>query len=207
VYTAGIMDTFSDGCSACAAYTTLSASSALGKNHLKIYDDPDVYHIYHNKMAIIDPSNPTSDPQVVTGSHNWSSAANTSNDENTLIIHNAAVANMYYQSFYQNFTDCHGTLQSFVGINNNIAPTDADVYIYPNPAVEGSPVYLNVNPSINLTNAKLVIFDVLGNKVKEIINLTAQQNAIDCGIKINGMYFYQLFNNGKPVKTGKFLFQ
>src|SRR5690554_1308411 len=53
----------------------------------------------HHKYGIIDHSNPESDPTVITGSHNWSGAAETTNDENTLIIHDATVANLFYQEF------------------------------------------------------------------------------------------------------------
>lgn len=60
------------------------------------HDQPPVLH---HKYAIIDPSAPDSDPMVVTGSHNWSNAAENSNDENTLIIHDAAIANIYLQEF------------------------------------------------------------------------------------------------------------
>jgi len=204
IYTAGIMDSYSVGCSACAAWTTLSASTALGTSLLKEYTGATSYYIYHNKFAIIDPSNPSSDPQVVTGSHNWSSGANSSNDENTLIIHNATVANMYYQSFYQDFTNLGGTLSTVTG-ENDITPADGDVYIYPNPVTEGSPVYLNINSNLNLNDAKLVIYDILGNKLKEISHLNSQQTAINCGLQSKGMYFYQLMNNNEPVKSGKFI--
>jgi len=53
----------------------------------------------HHKYGIIDHLNPESDPTVITGSHNWSGAAETTNDENTLIIHDATVANLFYQEF------------------------------------------------------------------------------------------------------------
>lgn len=53
----------------------------------------------HHKYLIVDHSNQDSDPLVLTGSHNWSSAAQTTNDENTVIIHDARVANLYLQEF------------------------------------------------------------------------------------------------------------
>ena len=40
-----------------------------------------------------------SDPTVITGSMNWSANGDDTNDENTLIIHDAAVANQFYQEF------------------------------------------------------------------------------------------------------------
>ncbi len=53
----------------------------------------------HHKYGIIDASYPDSDPVVITGSHNWSSAAENDNDENTLIIHDPYIANQYMQEF------------------------------------------------------------------------------------------------------------
>ena len=53
----------------------------------------------HHKYCIIDQSDASSDPTVVTGSHNWSSSAENTNDENTVIVHDARVANLYHQEF------------------------------------------------------------------------------------------------------------
>ena len=36
---------------------------------------------------------------MITGSHNWSSSAENVNDENTVIVHDARVANLYHQEF------------------------------------------------------------------------------------------------------------
>jgi len=66
--------------------------------------------IIHSKYLIVDQSNPISDPLILTGSHNWSLSANTDNDENTLIIHNASVANQFYQEFVKRFTDNNGMI-------------------------------------------------------------------------------------------------
>jgi len=54
--------------------------------------------IYHNKFLIVNPSNTSADPKVLTGSHNWTASADTKNDENTLIIHNATIANIISHS-------------------------------------------------------------------------------------------------------------
>lgn len=55
--------------------------------------------IMHHKYMIVDANHPDSDPQVFVGCHNWSLSADTKNDENTLIIHDATIANIYYQEF------------------------------------------------------------------------------------------------------------
>jgi len=196
-FAAAILDHYSSGSD--YPYTNI-LPTGLGSDFVGYVNN---YYVYHNKYLIVNPSSPSNDPKVLTGSHNWTSSANYSNDENTVIVHNDTVANFYLQAFAGDFKAISGKP---LGINE-ISPVDGDVYIYPNPAEEGSPVYLNVNSLLNLSNAKLVIYDLLGNKLTEIDHLTSQHNVIDCRIQANGMYFFQLFNDGKPVKTGKFLYQ
>ncbi|MBE0646645.1 MAG: T9SS type A sorting domain-containing protein [Bacteroidales bacterium] len=57
----------------------------------------------HSKSMIVDQSNPSSDPFILTGSHNWSSSADQKNDENTLVIHDAGITNLYYQEFSERY--------------------------------------------------------------------------------------------------------
>ena len=59
--------------------------------------------ILHHKYMITDHPGTESDPVVLTGSHNWSSAADLRNDENTIIIHDDTIANIYYQEFVERF--------------------------------------------------------------------------------------------------------
>ncbi len=49
--------------------------------------------LLHHKFAVVDKS------AVITGSHNWSEAANSSNDETLLVIHSPTVAAHYQQEF------------------------------------------------------------------------------------------------------------
>ena len=95
----GIMDVFSKSYS---PYTTLTPT--LGANMI-VYNGAG---LYHNKILLKDALHPSSDPAVLTGSFNWSTAAQTKNDENTVIVHDPAIANQYYQSLCQNFTDMGG---------------------------------------------------------------------------------------------------
>ncbi len=95
----GIMDEFSNTSN---AYNNLSP--VLGSN-LLVFSGAD---LYHNKIMLIDPLNPSSDPQVFTGSFNWSAAGQYSNDENAVVIHDAAIANQYYQSLCKDFTNLGG---------------------------------------------------------------------------------------------------
>jgi hypothetical protein len=51
----------------------------------------------HHKFAVIDVYG--SDPTVILGSYNWTDSGAYQNDENTLIIHDAALAEAYYQEW------------------------------------------------------------------------------------------------------------
>ncbi len=99
LFVRGIMDNFSLHYN---AYTILNP--VLGSNMI-VYNGSG---IYHNKVMLIDALNPESDPQVFTGSFNWSGEAQTSNDENAVVIHDAAIANQYYQSLCKDYTSLGG---------------------------------------------------------------------------------------------------
>lgn len=94
------------------------------------FEPPSGWQQFHHKYGIIDADAPGSNPTVITGSHNWTAAAQTVNDENTLVIYDADIANLYRQEFYKRwceFTDCTAaTLDTKAGSNFCL--------VYPNPA-------------------------------------------------------------------------
>lgn len=96
--------------STAAVNTTLT--TALG-THLT-YDNVTAGTMHH-KYMVVDQDAPASDPLVFTGSHNWSAAADNDNDENTLIVHDATIANIYYQNFVQRFVANDGVLLELTG--------------------------------------------------------------------------------------------
>lgn len=63
--------------------------------------------LLHHKYMIIDEGT-ESDPLVITGSMNWSANGEDTNDENTLIIHDAAIANQFYQEFAARYYAAYG---------------------------------------------------------------------------------------------------
>lgn len=174
----GIMDKYS------ATYTPYSTlSSALG-SHLKEYTGS---YIYHNKVMLVDYSHPTSDPQVFTGSYNWTSAASNSNDEGMMVIHDAVVANQYYQSLCRNFTD--------VGGSSTVCPTSTtrqegfdfgedQFAVYPHPAV--NELNIQVKNAGETLNVK--IYDSLGNLVKEKQVFETDNLQMDIADLLTGVY-------------------
>ncbi|MCC2546388.1 phospholipase D-like domain-containing protein [Hymenobacter sp. BT175] len=93
--------------------------------------------IMHHKYAIMDAGASQSDPQVFVGSHNWSLSANTENDENTLIVHDAKIVNQYYQEFYRRITDQNRagvTPCTLILATRSGTVQQSTMQVYPNPA-------------------------------------------------------------------------
>lgn len=91
--------------------------------------------IFHHKYAIIDEGHPDSDPQVITGSHNWTWSADNINDENTLIIHDQSVANIFRQEYEARWEELNPTATKDIDIASLIPwPNPASTYVVaPNP--------------------------------------------------------------------------
>jgi phosphatidylserine/phosphatidylglycerophosphate/cardiolipin synthase-like enzyme len=105
----------------------------------------------HHKYAIIDEGS-TDDPLVITGSHNWSWNAELINDENTLIIHDATVANLFYQEW-------HARRNGVVGIGE-VSSTD-ELLAWPSPAQRE----LHVLLPDGMRSARIDLHDLTGRVV------------------------------------------
>lgn len=75
----GASNAFSDDEALCEAGIPIKIENYIGK--------------MHNKLMIIDVNGVS--PRVITGSMNWSAAGDEDNDENTIIVHDAATAQAY----------------------------------------------------------------------------------------------------------------
>ncbi len=60
---------------------------------------------FHSKYVIVDYGFSESNPLVVNGSHNWTATADSRNDENTLIIYDETIANLFHQEFTQSYNN------------------------------------------------------------------------------------------------------
>ena len=107
--------------------TTGSEYDNLLANGVQVYPH-NISNDLHHKYAIVDHASPANDPVVITGSHNWSSSAENVNDENTVIVHDARVANLYHQEF-QGILIALGIIQSVEDREGATLCT-----VYPNPA-------------------------------------------------------------------------
>jgi phosphatidylserine/phosphatidylglycerophosphate/cardiolipin synthase-like enzyme len=117
--------------------------------------------VLHNKFLIVDQSSSISDPLVLTGSHNWSNAANNTNDENTLVIHNQTIANLYYQQFVYRFIENEG---SFIEINDPPVANNDTV----NLIINGSATIGVLENDEYISNVTMEIFENASNGKSEI---------------------------------------
>lgn len=118
----------------------------------------------HHKYVIVDADAPSSDPLVVTGSHNWSTSAETRNDENTLIIHDESITNQYWQEFEARWAN-------LVGITAVPSLEGFDIKTYPNPASS----YVQLDMTLeNMEDIQVEVFDVNGKPVQvfELVNIS-----------------------------------
>jgi len=154
----------------------------------------------HHKYGIIDASYITSDPIVITGSHNWSRSANEKNDENTLIVHNIYIANQFLQEFKSRYNELGGTTSFVVPKLTSVKYHDAQYphsitlnQNYPNPfnPVTTITFYLPGSSHVDLS-----VYNLLGQKIKTLFdgNAKAGLNVFDfSGENLSsGVYFYVL---------------
>lgn len=147
----------------------------------------------HHKYCIIDATNVNSDPQVVLGSHNWSAGAENSNDENTLIVHDANVANIYLQEFEARWCETQGgqdCVTTDVDELNTIKGVQLEVF--PNPAYTSTTVSVDLEEKEDLV---LNLLDFRGVFLRSIIvnNVEGQHTEfVDVSTLPAGQYIVQL---------------
>ncbi len=153
---------------------------------MEVYSYEDVPAILHHKYCIVDPFNQNSDPIALTGSHNWSTSAETRNDENTVIVHDLYVA----QTFYEEFNARIRQVNTIDELENNF-----NVSILHN-NYELSIEQLN-------TNKKTVLLYSLDGKL--IYSSSFETNiSINTQLFTKGIYLLKVYSN-KYMKTYKLL--
>jgi phosphatidylserine/phosphatidylglycerophosphate/cardiolipin synthase-like enzyme len=183
----GIMDSYSKPNS---PYTTLSP--VMGAN-LQVFTGATSYVVYHNKTMLIDPLTPSSDPQVFTGSYNWTGAGTAANDENAIIIHDATITNEYYQSFCRNFTDVGGTACPNIATSIEEAESASSLLLYPNPFSDE----LTIRLGAVAQHTKIRVFDHLGRIVKEDERFNTNEMTLPLPGLAPGMYMVALDTDGQ----------
>jgi len=156
-------------------------------NHAVIYSGSG---IMHHKFMVVDNFDAGSDPQVLLGSHNWSTSAETKNDENTLIVHDATIANQYYQAFAYLFQLAGGVLST----NDAVALND-NLVLYPNPT---KGIFTIAAPN-TLAVVDFSVYDVLGNLVFEKHSTNMENESIDLSGFGSGVYIVGVVSGGKKL--------
>ncbi|MCS6796699.1 MAG: T9SS type A sorting domain-containing protein, partial [Raineya sp.] len=148
---------------------------------------------FHHKYAVIDAVLTTSDPMVITGSFNWTSSAENSNDENLLIIHDARIANMYRQEFGERWFEATNFRDAYLLALDE--PNDVSgAVIYPNPSQGKFTIRLSENL---YSSVHIRIVDLQG-KVIEEQNLAVSGRNLQVNTTLSkGMYVLQLNIEGK----------
>ncbi|WP_426491730.1 phospholipase D-like domain-containing protein [Hymenobacter sp. 102] len=148
--------------------------------------------IMHHKYAIIDAGAAQSDPQVFVGSHNWSLSADTENDENTLIVHDARVTNQYYQEFAARISEQNRGIQvcNLVLSSKTATVQQSSVQVYPNPT--RGQFQLRVQSGAART-ARVILRDATGRVVLDQTKaLTGQDVSVDASQLRAGLYLMQI---------------
>ncbi|MFP4665084.1 MAG: phospholipase D-like domain-containing protein [Bacteroidales bacterium] len=135
------------------------------------FDEP---HFLHHKYGVVDAGNPQSDPVVVTGSHNWTNSAEEEYDENTLLIHDAEIAGMYYEEFMARYAE-------LVGVNPENRNT-AENIIFPNPC----PDEFTIQSRWNIQS--IAIYNASGKQVFEKKNVHSWQYRHNTEVLPPGIY-------------------
>ena len=154
------------------------------------------YDLLHHKYVILDEGYPNA--AIWTGSHNWSNAANTVNDENSVIVRDPILANVYYQEWYRRYVDAGGQL---AGVDPSGAgrPSVTLAQNRPNPA--HGETWITYTLPTDQPSVALGIYDLSGRRVKQLVSgaLSAGSHQTHWdgrdasgALAPAGLYFYRL---------------
>ncbi len=155
-------------------FANLQANGVNVKSHMGIS------YSLHHKYAIADANVVASNPTILTGSHNWSNNAENNSDENTIIIHDHTIANIYLQEFTKRFNE--------LGSSNIIDLINKEIDIFPNPSTGE----ITIRSDVEIEEINL--YDVRG----KLLSSTYETNF---KINSNGIFFIQIITGkGKIIK-------
>jgi phosphatidylserine/phosphatidylglycerophosphate/cardiolipin synthase-like enzyme len=185
-----------------------SQYSYLSSSGVDVHLKTGVSGLLHHKYCLVDAESPLWDSVTLTGSHNWSSAAENSNNENTLIIHDANIANQYLQEFKARYLQFGGADQVVLGVDrldSRIPRTLSLSQNFPNPfgRITGITYALPVAQKVVLR-----LYDVMGREVRTLVNQRQVPGTyrveLAAGGMRSGVYFYRLEAGGE-VRQRKML--
>jgi phosphatidylserine/phosphatidylglycerophosphate/cardiolipin synthase-like enzyme len=159
--------------------------------------------LLHHKYAVLDGEDPHWNSVILTGSHNWTTSAETSNNENLLIVRDGNIANQYLQEFAARYYQFGGADSILVGVLDPGADTPSTLSLdqnYPNPFNPKTLIQFRI-PTRSLV--KLEVFDLLGRSVARPVNEVRDGGKYvvewDAKGMASGVYFYRLSASGPPL--------
>jgi phosphatidylserine/phosphatidylglycerophosphate/cardiolipin synthase-like enzyme len=183
-------------------YNRLLANGVFVLRH---FPDPQLHH----KYALIDPLQAQGRSAVVTGSHNWTNNAEFNNDENTLIIHDPFITNVFFSEFQARwcevFPTSTETCRLTLSTDQHSAPL-IDIYnkvriSYTNPQL----TVFDVNQKMT----SFALFSVSGNVVYATTLPPFKSNShpliLDLPSLIPGVYRIVFYGGNGFGQTGSFL--
>jgi phosphatidylserine/phosphatidylglycerophosphate/cardiolipin synthase-like enzyme len=123
----------------------------------------------HHKYAIVDAELSGAAQYVVTGSHNWTGAAESSNNENTLIIRSNRIANLYLQEFAARYKESGGKDNIVVNVEHSDAGIPQTIQLkqnFPNPFNPRTTIGFRIPMRTHVT---LQVIDILGRRVAVLV--------------------------------------
>jgi phosphatidylserine/phosphatidylglycerophosphate/cardiolipin synthase-like enzyme len=158
----------------------------LVANGVNVKSHTGVTHQFHHKYAIADVGISASNPAVLTGSHNWSTNAESNSDENTIIIHDQTIANIYLQEFEKRWGELSSTSVQLI--------TEEELEIYPNPS--GGEVNILTDLEIESIN----IYSIEGKLIKTF-------ETTKFNLETNGIYFIKIISTDGKKSIRKVVIQ
>jgi len=213
-YLRGVFDSGQDQSS---QYYPMSGSGDNGWNPAADVRLDAEYGVLHHKYMIIDANHAEYDPVVITGSQNWSTSAETKNDENTLIIHDEKIANQYLQEFAARYHAAGGSA-SLTQVNEKQSIELPKKFWleqnYPNPFNSHTIVRFQISKESRI---HFIIYNVQGKIVRndDLGILPAGKHRLQWDAKnwrhqtvAAGVYFYILRTNETMTSTqvGKMIY-
>ncbi len=180
----------------------IGVTSGTGSEWEYLSSWADVHHfsqasfgLLHHKYAIVDGETGGNRAKVITGSHNWSANANFRNDENTLIIQSARVANEFIQEFAARYWQAGGedTFDPTTTIEDiEILDNRESIWMqnHPNPFRTYTVIRFNLPKEDKVT---LSVHDITGRNVTRLIaaeNMPAGVHEITFSAPETGNRFY-----------------
>jgi phosphatidylserine/phosphatidylglycerophosphate/cardiolipin synthase-like enzyme len=170
----------------------------LRQSGIDIRLDPNPTALLHHKYALVDAEQDSSTTAhyVITGSHNWTTAAEDRNNENVLIILDQRLANHYLQEFSARYQEAGGNPMGIVK-EEDLAGHAPDMFWldqnYPNPFNPATEIRFSVGTRAVVS---LHVYDVLGREIATLVNdeLPAGVYRVQWDAKevAGGVYYYRM---------------